>query len=47
MPVTDPAESPIDLAKRFVRDDQPLYAVEMLEPWLAEYPEDADRKSVV
>ena len=47
MPVTDPAESPIDLAKRFVRDDQPLYAVEMLEPWLAEYPEDAAAWSVM
>ncbi len=47
MPVTDPAESPIDLAKRFVREEQSLYAVELLEPWLSEYPEDATAWSVM
>ena len=47
MPVTDPADSPIDLAKDYVREDQPLYAVELLEPWLAEYPEDASAWSVM
>lgn len=47
MPVTDPSESPIDLAKRFVREGAPLYAIELLEPWLAAYPEDARAWSVM
>jgi len=41
MPVTDPTESPVDVAKRFVRHRQPLLAIELLEPWVEEYPEDA------
>ncbi len=41
MPVSDSTQSPIDRAKHFVRNHQPLLAVEVLEPWLQEYPEDA------
>lgn len=47
MPVSDPTESPVDIAKRFVRTKQPLLAVELLEPWLEEYPEDASAWSVL
>jgi len=47
MPVSDPSESPIDLAKRFVRSNQPFLAVEVLEPWLQEYPEDASAWSAL
>jgi tetratricopeptide (TPR) repeat protein len=47
MPVSDPTESPVDLAKKFVRERQPLLAIELLEPWLAEYPGDASAWSVM
>lgn len=41
MPVSDPTENPVEMAKNFVRNHQPLLAVEVLEPWLQEYPDDA------
>lgn len=47
MPVSEPTESPIDIAKHFVRNHQPLLAVELLEPWLEEYPEDASAWSTL
>ncbi len=47
MPVSEPTESPIDLAKKYVRRNQPLLAIELLEPWLQEYPEDASAWSVL
>jgi len=47
MPVSDSAESPIDIAKHFVRNNQPLLAVEVLEPWLEEFPEDASAWSAL
>ncbi len=47
MPVSDPTESPIEMAKHFVRNHQPLLAVELLEPWLEEFPEDASAWSVL
>jgi Flp pilus assembly protein TadD len=47
MPVSDPMESPLELAKAFVRGDQPRYAVEVLEPWLEAHPDDAGAWSVM
>ncbi len=40
-------ESPLELAKAFVRSDQPRYAVEVLEPWLEAHPDDAGAWSVM
>ena len=47
MPVSESQDSPVKLAKKFVREKRPLLAVELLEPWLAEYPEDASAWSVM
>ena len=47
MSVGDQTESPIEMAKHFVRNHQPLLAVELLEPWLQEFPEDGGAWSVL
>lgn len=47
MPVDKTLDSPVDLAKRFIRSGQPLLAVEVLEPWLEEYADDAEAWSVL
>ncbi|MFP4248347.1 MAG: hypothetical protein ACLFU7_01735 [Armatimonadota bacterium] len=47
MPISDPGDNPVEMAKHFVRNHQPLLAVELLEPWLEEYPDDASAWSVM
>ncbi|MGD9497457.1 MAG: tetratricopeptide repeat protein [Armatimonadota bacterium] len=47
MPVSDPEDRPLDDAKEFMRRGQRRLAVELLEPWLADYPDDADAWSVL
>ena len=47
MPVSDADVSPVEMAKRYVRSSQPLLAVELLEPWLQEFPEDAGAWSIL
>jgi len=47
VPVTDPGESPLAEAKELIRRGQRRIAMELLEPWLEEYPEDADSWSVI
>lgn len=43
----EPARSPVEDAKLFVRAGQPLLAAELLEPWLEAYPDDADAWSAM
>lgn len=47
MPVSDPNVSPVEEAKEFIRRGQRRLAIELLEPWLEEYPEDASAWSVI
>lgn len=47
LPVSEPEESPIEQAKLFIRRGQRRLAAELLEPWLQDYPDDADAWSVV
>ncbi len=47
MPVSEPDESPLEQAKLFIRRGQRRLAAELLEPWLEDYPEDADAWSVM
>jgi Flp pilus assembly protein TadD len=47
MPVGDSSQSPVQLAKHYIRNRQPLLAKELLEPWLQEYPEDSSAWSAM
>jgi len=47
VPVSEPADSPVPLAKEYIRRGQRRIAIETLEPWLDDYPEDADAWSVL
>lgn len=47
MPVSDPGSSPVEEAKEFIRRGQRRLAIELLEPWVEDYPEDADAWSVI
>lgn len=47
MPVSDVDESPVEEAKTLIRRGQRRIAVELLEPWVEDYPEDASAWSVI
>ncbi len=46
LPISEPGESPVEEAKEFIRRGQRRIALELLEPWLEDYPDDADAWSV-
>lgn len=47
LPVADPQQSPVEDAKEYIRRGQRRIAVELLEPWVEDFPEDAEAWSVL
>ncbi|MEA3401999.1 MAG: hypothetical protein U9R79_12250 [Armatimonadota bacterium] len=47
LPVGESGEDPVQAAKEYIRRGQRRLAIELLEPWVEEYPEDADAWSVL
>ncbi|MGC9319268.1 MAG: hypothetical protein ACP5KN_14645 [Armatimonadota bacterium] len=47
LPIGEPGESPVEAAKQYIRRGQRRLAIELLEPWVEDYPADADAWSVL